>query len=118
MSQPPPSRKPLGGEALQDARQAWRDVRYLIIDEISMVSSTTLMYTSKRLKEITGKHEVCGGLSVITDSMIYQLPPVKAPIMFHRPTADWCRLFKSKFKCDIIVMWCSLLRVTGLVCCW
>ena len=46
-----------GGEALQDARQAWRDVRYLIIDEISMVSSTMLMYASKRLKEITGKHE-------------------------------------------------------------
>ena len=71
--------KALGGEALQDARQAWRNVQYLIIDEISMVSSTMRMYASKRLKEITGKHEAFGGLNVITVGDFYQLPPVKAP---------------------------------------
>ena len=80
--------KALGGEALQDARQAWRDVRYLVIDDISMVSSTMLMYAIKRLKEITSKHEAFGGLSVITVGDFYQLPPVKAPFVFHRPTAD------------------------------
>ena len=79
--------KALGGEALQDARQAWCDVQYLIIGEISMVSSTMLMHASKRLKDITGKHEAFGGLSVIIDGDFYQLPPVKAPFVFHRPTA-------------------------------
>ena len=61
------------GGASQDARQAWRKVRYLVVDEISMVSSTMLMYVSKRLKEITSKHEAFWGLSVIRVSDFYYL---------------------------------------------
>ena len=41
--------KALQGEALEDLQQAWRDVQYLIVDEISMVSNTVLKFASKRL---------------------------------------------------------------------
>ena len=91
--------KQLRGEALQDLQHAWRDVRYLIIDEISMVSKTQLQNASKRLQEVTGKRGVpFGGLSVITVGDFYQLPPVKAHFVFHNPHGLWCQNFQSKFQ--------------------
>ena len=77
-------------------RQAWHGVRYLITDEISMVSIVILQHASKRLQEIKGRRGVpFGGLSVITVGDFYQLPPVKAPFVFESATSDWQRLFKS-----------------------
>ena len=66
--QPPdPSTSNSRPEALQDMRQAWHGVRYLITDEISMVSIVILQHASKRLQEIKGMRGVpSGGLSVIT----------------------------------------------------
>ena len=48
---------------------------YLTMYEISIVSSSLLLNTSKRLQEITGKQEVrLGGLSIIAVVDCHQLP--------------------------------------------
>ena len=90
--------KQLRLEALQDMRQAWHGVRYLISDEISMISNVILQHASKHWQEIKGMRGVpFGGLGglVITVGDFYQLPPVKAPFVFESATGDWQRLFKS-----------------------
>lgn len=64
--------KQLKGEALEELRHTWRGVRYLIIDEISMVSNTLMSYVDTRLQEITGNRGLAfGGLSVITVGDFY-----------------------------------------------
>jgi hypothetical protein len=69
----------LSGHKLQMARALWDGVRYIILDEVSMVSYDTLGHMHKRLGEITGvTHMPFGGLSVISVGDLFQLPPVKA----------------------------------------
>ena len=87
--------KPLQGDTLQDMQQALRGVRYLIIDEISMVSSN-LMNASTFTRDNWQAGGSLGGLSVIAAGDFYQLPPVKAPFVFHSPGGIWCKEFKSK----------------------
>ena len=95
----------LQGEALEDLRRLWQGVRYLIMDEISMVSAQQLQYIDMRLKEITGQQRLpFGGLSVITVEDFYQLPPVtksrKTPFIFERQSGLWRSLFKSQYDCN------------------
>ena len=105
----------LQGEALEDLRRMWQGVRYLIIDEISMVSAQQLQYIDMRLKEITGQQRLpFGGLSVITVGDFYQLPPVtkskKTPFIFYRQPGLWRSLFKSQYDCSNYT--CMQLHVT------
>ena len=75
--------KKLSTRELEDLRVVWAGVRYLIIDEISMVSYETLTHIHKRLGEIMEKpHLPFGGISVIAVGDFFQLPPVKAPFVF------------------------------------
>lgn len=69
--------KSLHIEVLQQYRTLFKDVKVLIIDEISMVSAELLTLIDTRLKQITGNQQVnFGGIDVIGD--LRQLPPVKA----------------------------------------
>ena len=51
-----------------------KDLKLLIIDEVSMVSSLTTLYLHLRLTEVTGKDELFGGISVIFFADLLQLP--------------------------------------------
>ena len=77
----------------------WRGVRYLIIDEVSMVSAQQMSYIDIRLREVFGQARTpFGGVSVITVGDFYQLPPVTkgrvTDYVFKR--ALWRDHFKSK----------------------
>lgn len=53
-------------------------LRYLIIDEYSMVVAKMLSIIFKRLRQVTGKHEqLFGGINVILVGDTKQLSPVK-----------------------------------------
>ena len=58
-------------------------VKYVIIDEISMVGSEFLWDINQRLKQIMGSEKYFGGLNVIATRDFHQLPPVKNPWIFN-----------------------------------
>ena len=68
---------PLQQEQLTTIRATLRDVKLIIIDEVSMVSSLVLLYIHLRLTEIMSTNEFFGGISIIVFGDFLQLPPVK-----------------------------------------
>ena len=69
---------PLSDQKRTQIRIALSDLKLVIIDEISMVSNTTLLHIHQRLKEIfaTPNNQLFAGLSIITLGDLYQLPPI------------------------------------------
>ena len=74
----------LGKDALKVMRASLSQLRLLIIDEISMVSSLNLAYIHLRLDEIFAKDEWFGGVNVLFVGDILQLPPVNGGAVFER----------------------------------
>ena len=50
-------------------------LRYLIVDEISMVSAATLLHMHRRLTEATGVQAPYGNVSMVFVGDFFQLPP-------------------------------------------
>ena len=69
-----------------DKRLLFRNLRCLIIDEISMVSADMFYNLDLRLREITMVDEVFGGISVFVFGDLFQLQPPKARYVFEQPT--------------------------------
>ena len=67
----------LGQDQLNIIRQMLKGLKLLIIDELSMVSSLTLMYIHLRLTEVMASNEPFGGISLVCFGDLLQLPPVK-----------------------------------------
>jgi len=67
----------LNQETLNTLRGTLRGLRLLIIDEVSMVSSLTLLFIHLRLTEIMANPQSFGGISVVLFADFLQLPPVK-----------------------------------------
>ena len=61
-----------------------KDLKLIIIDEISMVSNKMLKHIHERLKQIFGTPDsmLFAGISLITVGDLYQLPPIKAKHIF------------------------------------
>ena len=74
----------LGKDALKVMRASLSQLRLLIIDEISMVSSLNLAYIHLHLDEIFAKEELFGGVNVLFVGDILQLPPVNGGAVFER----------------------------------
>lgn len=66
----------LSSDIANTIRIQLRDLKLLVIDEISMVGSRLLNRVSTRLIQIMGKNEPFGGVSVILVGDLNQLPPV------------------------------------------
>ena len=69
-----------------DKRLLFRNLKCLMIDEISMVSADMLYNLDLRLREITMVDEVFGGISVFVFGDLFQLQPPKARYVFEQPT--------------------------------
>ena len=73
----------LGGEQLRTLRDSLGNLRFLIIDEISMVSRETMEFVQRRLSEIMDDADTAfGGVSIIVIGDFFQLPPVEAKFLF------------------------------------
>ena len=70
--------KDLEGEHLNKLQQSFSDVRYIIIDEMSMVGRKTLGQVDRHLRQAFPHHaqEVFGGCSCLLFGDFGQLPPV------------------------------------------
>ena len=75
----------LSADVANTIREEFIAAKLLIIDEISMVSSTMLARIDTRLRQIRGIKNDFGGLSVIIVADLYQLPPVDGPMVFNSP---------------------------------
>ena len=69
-----------------EKRLIYRNLRCVIIDEISMVSADMLYNLDLRLREITMVDDVFGGLSVFLFGDLYQLQPTVARYPFEEPS--------------------------------
>ena len=75
--------------AMSDQRKAQyrillKDLKLIIVDEISMVGNTTLLHIHQRLKEIFGVSvDLFAGISIIAVGDLYQLPPIKKKAIFN-----------------------------------
>jgi len=67
----------LSQNQIKTIRAILKDLKLLIVDEISMVSPLTLLYIYLRLTEIMNNDDYFGGLSVVFFGDFLQLPPVK-----------------------------------------
>jgi len=67
----------LNADQLSTIRATLRGTKLLIVDEVSMVSSVTLLYIHLRLTEIMSNEALFGGISVVFFADLLQLPPVK-----------------------------------------
>lgn len=66
-------------ETLQSLRQLFKNVKCIIIDEVSMIGNDILHKVNQRLQEITGHlDENFGGIHIIFCGDFRQLPPVNA----------------------------------------
>lgn len=65
-----------GSEVLNRLRNRWKNVRVVLIDEISFVGATLFNFMNLRFQEIMGTTELFGGLHIITFGDLYQLAPV------------------------------------------
>lgn len=73
----------------KELQELWKGVKYLVIDEVSMLSAQFLAQISKRLGIATGKQALpFGGLNVIFTGDFGQLPPVKLKALYDHRLLD------------------------------
>ena len=63
-------------------RALFSQVKLIIIDELSMCSSITLLKMHYRLQEIKGSNDIFGNVNIVAFGDLLQLPPVMAPCIF------------------------------------
>ena len=73
---------PMAPDVLKERRLQWRQVRYLIIDEISMVPVHMLLWVHLRLQAFKEKKELFGGVSVLAFGDLFQLQPPEGRYVF------------------------------------
>lgn len=75
----------LSGEALKALQERFIGVRYLIVDEYSMVGGKMLSLIDKRLRQATGREDkLFGGINMLLVGDTKQLPPVKDIALWSR----------------------------------
>ena len=78
----------LKGQSLLRLQDRLHDVKYILINEYSMLGQTLLGWIDKRCRQATGLHdEIFGGKSIILVGDPTQLPPVADKPLYHiKPT--------------------------------
>ena len=75
---------PMSDQKRTQLRMALSELKLIIIDEISMVSNTTLLHIHQRLKDIfaTSNDQIFAGLSILAVGDLYQLGPIRRKPVF------------------------------------
>lgn len=75
-------------KTLTELRRAYSGIRFIIIDEVSMVSRKMLECIHVRLQQIKNNSKIFGGLNVICCGDFYQLPPICGMYAFQSPLSE------------------------------
>ena len=77
---------PLADKQREEKMCQFRNLRFVIVDEISLVSADFLYVLDLRLREIKSrKNTPMGGVAVFVFGDLYQLQPVKGRYVFEKP---------------------------------
>ena len=79
------SASPLSDEKMDTLRDALKELKLLVIDEMSMVSADMLFNIHKRMCEVFQTSKAFGGVSVLLVGDLLQLPPVQGRYIFEVP---------------------------------
>lgn len=79
---------PLCADRLNTLRMKWKDVKALLIDEISLVGSTFFAFMNRRLQDLMGSNKILGGLHIICFGDFFQLAPVCDNMIFMPANGD------------------------------
>ena len=92
ISNVPSDENELSGQRLRALQDAFEGVKYVVIDEMSMMGQRTFGYVDLRLRQATGElNEFFGGLSIILVGDFGQLPPVGDAPMYVQPNTSSLR---------------------------
>ena len=91
----------LSFDYLNTYRSKYKDIKWIIIDEISMVSNYTLRYIHLRLQEIKGNELLFGGVNLVTVGDFFQLKPVMGQFIFEDYSSDYGPLANNLWKDNI-----------------
>ena len=88
----------MSADELNTFRIKYRNMKVVIIDEISMVGKRTFDFIDTRLQQLTGVRAPFGGLSVIAVGDFYQLKPVGDRLVFRNLVDDAKSLAPNSWK--------------------
>ena len=75
--------KDLSSEAVSTLQLKLNNIKYILIDEYSMLSQKNLYWIDRRLKQISNLHNIkFGGFNIILVGDLWQLPPVNARTLY------------------------------------
>ena len=77
--------KPLTGKLLEAKRRQWRHVKWVVLDEMSMISYEQFRLINLRLQEFKNNKELFGGCCIILMGDLLQLEPVVGYWIFEQP---------------------------------
>lgn len=80
-----PDFKKLSGIWLEQLRRAWQNIRFIIIDEVSMLPYELLHQINLRLQELKCSNQLFGGVNILLFGDLMQLPPVLGSPIFVQP---------------------------------
>ena len=90
--------KSLDRDTPNTLRAQMMGVKYIFIDEVSMVGSRMLTFVHKRLQEIMGSARDFGGISVIFVGDLFQLKPVCDSYIFKNNCAGYAPLATNLWR--------------------
>ena len=90
--------KPLSWDHLNTARNKFYGIKWILIDEFSMVGNTMLRLIHLHLQEIKGNHLPFGAVTIICVGDLYQLAPVMQQYIFMDINIDYGPLATNLWK--------------------
>ena len=89
---------PLSSEKLAMLKDAFSNIKLIIIDEISMVGADTLLTIHRRLCDVMTNSQPFGGMSILCVGDLLQLPPVAQRPVFSDPSDEMAAIYGSLWK--------------------
>ena len=93
--------KALDTDTLSTLRAQMTNLKYVFIDEVSMVGSSLINFVHKRLQEIMGSAKDFGGLSVIFVGDLFQLKPVCDTFIFKNSGSGYSPLATNLWQQNV-----------------
>ena len=93
--------KPLHSDILNTLRMQMINLKYIFIDEVSMVGFNMINFVHKRLQEIMGSAKTFGGLSVIFVGDLFQLQPVCDKYIFENGSSGYSPLASNLWEQNV-----------------
>jgi ATP-dependent exoDNAse (exonuclease V) alpha subunit len=85
--------KDLSGKKLKDLQELFREVKFILIDEFSMMSQSMLAKIDSRLRQAKNVNEFFEGISVILTGDPGQLLPVSGtPLYYDNPASGLAKM--------------------------